>query len=155
MGFDFCDKWVKKTDVIEEVTANCAEYVVVGREVWGICHDRSGLPYIALHLLDKDKSRWGYKYMTEQEYPFYFSCPLRFLAKVLPVNLEWRKAVHEWHASKAKRKDILANLEVGSRVRLSGSKPSEFIVTSLKPLHGESGGKEYKLIKERIVEVLP
>jgi hypothetical protein len=93
--------------------------------------------------------------MTEQENPFHFSCPLRFLAKVLPVNLEWRQAVHEWHRTKTNRKNILDNLRVGSRVRLSGSRPSEFVVTSLRPLHGESGGKEYKLIKDRIVEVLP
>lgn len=49
--------------------------------------------------------RWGrsvmaYKDMKESSHPFYYSCPLKYLAMVPVACEEWRKHVVEYHARK-------------------------------------------------------
>ena len=58
---------------------------------------------------------WGYKDLDESMHPFYYSCPLSYLALV-PIdqfggNAEWRKIVVEYHRrqrEKRKRKSLIA-----------------------------------------------
>lgn len=51
---------------------------------------------------------WGYKDMEESMFPYFFSCPLRYLGMV-PLeqyggHAEWRKAVRSYHARQAEKR---------------------------------------------------
>lgn len=64
---------------------------------------------------------WGYKDMDESMHPYFYSCPLKYLAMV-PIeqfggNAEWRAVVHEYHAElQAKRR---ARREARARLRMA------------------------------------
>lgn len=51
---------------------------------------------------------WGYKDISESMHPYYFSCPLKYLAMV-PIeqyggNREWREFVERYHAQAKDRR---------------------------------------------------
>jgi len=59
--------------------------------------------WIQCDLLQYSRSNdgWGYKDMEESMHPYFYSCPLGYLAKV-PIktfggNEEWRKGVRSYH----------------------------------------------------------
>lgn len=40
---------------------------------------------------------WGYKPMSEIEGPYYYTCPLKYLAMAPSVNEVWRNKVRDYH----------------------------------------------------------
>jgi len=53
---------------------------------------------------------WGCKPMDESMFPFFFSCPLRYL-EMVPIdqyggNLEWREGVREYHARQKEKRRL-------------------------------------------------
>lgn len=65
--------------------------------------------WIGCDLLQSRKDEgWGYKDMDESVHPFYYSCPLGYLAKA-PLeeyggNAEWRDMVRSYHARQAEKR---------------------------------------------------
>lgn len=53
---------------------------------------------IVCHLLEGRGSRWGYKAMDESMHPFYYACPLAYLAMAPEQSSPWREGVRTWHA---------------------------------------------------------
>ncbi len=53
---------------------------------------------IACHLLQGSGSSWGYKPMDESMHPYYYSCPLAYLAMAPEQSAEWREGVRGYHA---------------------------------------------------------
>ena len=49
-------------------------------------------------LLEASGNEWGYKSLVEAEHPYYYSCPLRFLAMAPEQCATWRARVHSYHA---------------------------------------------------------
>lgn len=76
--------------------------------------------WIQCDLLQYSKSNdgWGYKDMEESMHPYFYSCPLSYLAMV-PVeqfggNEEWRDGVQSYH-QRAKEKRIAKRLQKAGR----------------------------------------
>lgn len=77
--------------------------------VWERTYQRAGVPvkpaerWIGCDLLRYQTGfGWGYKDMEESMHPYYYSCPLKYLAMV-PLekfggNAEWRQGVEQHHA---------------------------------------------------------
>lgn len=65
--------------------------------------------WIGCDLLQCRKEQgWGYKDMDESVHPYYYSCPIGYLAKV-PIeeyggNAEWRDMVRSYHASQVEKR---------------------------------------------------
>lgn len=115
--------------------------------VWTITDSSTGAEidrFIGCDLLRYVKGQdpgyaWGNKSLEESSHPYYYSCPLGYLAMVPQVACEeWRKGVREYHAKRNKKLIVgqtyptLKGLRIGSR-RIVAIK-----VTSLKPLMGDA-----------------
>lgn len=59
------------------------------------------LKLICCDLLDRTGSSWGVKRLDESMWPYYFTCPLRFLDLADELCPEWRKQVREFHCKAA------------------------------------------------------
>ncbi|MCB9951410.1 MAG: hypothetical protein H6824_10555 [Planctomycetaceae bacterium] len=68
--------------------------------------------WIQCDLLRCDRGEWGYKDMEESMHPYYYSCPIGYLALV-PIdkyggNAEWREQVIEHHRRSAEKRKCRA-----------------------------------------------
>lgn len=79
---------------------------------------------------------WGYKGMDEQMGPFYYTCPLKYLAMAPVACQDWRDKVHAYHTKIKAQKDFAKSLQVGQEVALVGSKIPSVRIVSTKPLRG-------------------
>lgn len=63
--------------------------------------------YIVCDLLECVQQEWGHKTLFESCGPYYYSCPLSYLALVsqdrYEVNEEWRNSVYSRHANQQQR----------------------------------------------------
>ena len=103
MGWDY--GWKSKAALVEYLTKSAIKFKLVGSHLWSI-KIYEGKPYIALALLGKNKGVYGYKALSESEGPFYYSCPLSFLAEVPVARPWWREKVREWHREKEIKKAL-------------------------------------------------
>ncbi len=106
--------------------------------------------YIACYLLAYDKScrGWGYKDMDESLHPFYYDCPLGYLAMASIACEAWREQVRAYYAR------LRRPFEVGQKVTLVRSRLPWVRITSLRPLRGEHGGVVYRLPRALLGEVI-
>lgn len=105
MGWDFCDNWKTKKDLIQEIllnSPNCLAYRIEGTVVWSVwCSaENKEDKYIRCDLVEYDRRMkcYGHKTMDESMAPFYYSCPLKFLDMAPVANEKWREEVRNWHA---------------------------------------------------------
>lgn len=54
--------------------------------------------FIRCDLLQGSGGEWGHKPLDESMHPYYYSCPLRFLAMAPEQCATWRARVHSYHA---------------------------------------------------------
>jgi len=84
-------------------------YSTAGNILWSVweitCPDGDKVRHIGCDLLRPSKDGWGYKPMTEEDGPVYYTCPLKYLEMVPEKRPEWRAQVREYWA---KRKERLA-----------------------------------------------
>jgi len=115
--------------------------------VWEIADISSNVSrrFIGCDLLARSGGTWGYKDMSEEMHPYYYSCPLSYLDMV-PVACEaWRDGVRKYHEKRSRK------FAVGEVVKLvAGCSPPEVTVTSVKPLRGSFGGINYKVSPRHI-----
>ncbi|MGH7429029.1 MAG: hypothetical protein ACREJ4_11845 [Candidatus Methylomirabilaceae bacterium] len=131
-------------------------YCVRGNGLWKVVEvedQRTGEKerYIALDRLayDKGSRGWGYKDLYESDHPYYYDCPLGYLAQV-PVECEkGREGVQAQHAR------IHRRIEIGQRIALSGSRIPWVRIVSVRPLRGEYRGTVHRLPRALLGEVLP
>ena len=57
--------------------------------------------HIECHLLEANGRSYGYKGMCEAVHPFYYTCPLAYLAMAPVANADWRAKVKHYHRSAA------------------------------------------------------
>jgi hypothetical protein len=161
MGWTFLYDAPEKKHVIEDCTRGsdklkCVRKAVHGNELWTIWHNtETNTKYIVLFLLARRDGNWGYKDMTEAMGPYYYQCPLSFLAEVPAADEEWREKVRQFHDQKKLNRQLVKEIRAGKIVKLRDSNPSEFRVLETKPLIGLAleNRRRYKLVKSRIVEV--
>ena len=77
--------------------------------VWERTFEPGGTPvqpkerWITCDLLQsRTRLGWGYRDMDERSYPYYFSCPLKYL-EIVPIDQYgghemWRESVRDYHA---------------------------------------------------------
>lgn len=91
-----------------EYLAQSSRYVlrhcVRGNVLWSVVEirfeDGSGrVPhrFIACDLMQKLGGYWGHKPLTEEEHPYYYSCPLSYLDMAPEQSPEWRALVRKYH----------------------------------------------------------
>jgi hypothetical protein len=56
--------------------------------------------YICCDLLQHSGGQWGYKGMDESMSPYYYTCPLRYLAMAKEISPDWREKVRAYHAQR-------------------------------------------------------
>jgi hypothetical protein len=118
MGWSFYDDCKTVEDVTATVTRDMAAsgWAVLrqkrtrenGRTVlWSLVDTVEGEPgatrtvtRIVCDLLEREGRLWGNKTLSESSGPFFYSCPLAFLARAPEVNAEWRAKVRQFHAAK-------------------------------------------------------
>lgn len=53
--------------------------------------------FIGCYLLQPHRDGWGYKPMNEAAHPYYYTCPLSWLAEVPEECHNWREGVRRYH----------------------------------------------------------
>jgi len=163
MGWDF-KHGATKQDTINELIKGydgekqnrvCIMHSVRGNVLWTVwsiinktTHETTWL--IGCDLLSSQKNYgWGYKSMSEDMHPYYYTCPLKYLDIVPVACQEWRDKVIKL----AKERAVLSKktFSLGEIIKLKGCKIPEVTVLSVKPLIGESSdGRKYKIPKRMI-----
>lgn len=119
---------------------------------------------MACHKYPDYGASWGYKDLEESMGPCEVSCPLGYLDMVPERTCKpdcegckkdscsgmwarnWRAKVREYHATRAAAREKAKGFKLNDIIRLKeGCSPKELVVTSLRPLLGESGGRQYKI----------
>lgn len=142
-----------RKDIIEEITKagtsdkmDRAWYTVAhtcrGNILWTVQavvpKDGAEVRYIGCYLLTPSRDGWGYKPMDESVHPYYYTCPLKYLALVPEVQCqEWRDNVALYHRRTGQ------TLKVGQLIALTNGWLLE--VTSVRPLRGTMGGQVYRI----------
>jgi len=163
MGWDFGVGY-SKADVIKENTAPSENekyksitlaHSVRGNVLWSVrevTHKGGNTPgkverHILCDLLGKNDGDWGYKGMDESMGPYYYSCPLPYLDMVPQVaDANWREKVREYHRKQAR------TFTVGETITfISGTRPPELTITSLRPFKGVYNGITYSIPKRLIL----
>lgn len=105
MGITSSPEWKTKAQIVEAINAELGgrllESKTVGSEHWTLLQFAEG-PIIILYLLSKPEHGqigWGYKDISESEFPYYYKVPKKWFAKASVRNRRWRDAV-ESHTCK-------------------------------------------------------
>lgn len=127
-----------------------------GRHLWiAVKYKDSPRSFIALYLISKHGSQWGYKDMSEDMGPCYYDCPLSLLDKTTgdpnsQYGSSWRQEVRTYHANIKSNNEILP----GEVVECYGKK--YLIVGKVKrTLRGKSleNGVIYRIPPKAIVRL--
>lgn len=166
MGWYFTTDATKR-DIILERTKNwansdgttgmCLTHSIRANVLWTVWEikkpDGTAERYIGCDLLGSSKGcGWGYKSMSESMGPYYFSCPLAYLAMVPEPPGEcakgWREQVREYHRLRSQK------VAVGQVVTLrAGYKPSALTVVNLRPFQGrDETGRLYRIPRRALAE---
>lgn len=105
MGWTFSPSWRTKEAVVAELLGDgyhkTIAHRLVGHSLWCVKEGPKDGRYIALFLLQSSRHGWGYKDMDESCHPYYYNCPLSFLAlrtcKTGKYAAEWLAKVYEFH----------------------------------------------------------
>ena len=161
MGWTFSYNCIDKNQIIQEICKNGTSIRFLkkslqGQELWTIWENLiTRKKEIILFLLQKQDGIWGYKDITESQYPFYVKCPLQFLKQTEVQEPMWRQSVELYWQKQKENKELIKKLDIGKTVTLKKSTPNKFVITNLSPLSGValSDGKTYKLIKSKIISI--
>lgn len=105
--------------------------------------------FIACYLLKAGGTDgWGYKDMEESMYPYYFTCPLKYLSMVPETCAEWREGVREFHRIRNRK------VKIGQKIRILDSIVPWVNIISVAPLLGEYHGVRYRVPRKLMGEVL-
>ena len=111
--------------------------------------DKPRKRFIACYLLSCEKGYgWGYKSMDESMFPYYFSCPLKYLDMVPVANADWRTEVRKYHQRRNRK------VEIGQKIGLVDASIPWVVITSKRPLLGTYGGMCYRVPRRMLGEVL-
>jgi hypothetical protein len=160
MGWYFSN--ASKSDLIKELTSESigAEWTrttiahaVRGSVLWTInqmshLNGQETRLFIGCDLMQKYGGYWGHKPLCEEDGPYYYSCPLKYLDMVPVQNADWRVKVREYHARRTRQ------FETGQRVEVIGCTVPWVRITSANPLTGEYAGVRYNLKRSLLGEVL-
>lgn len=156
MGWDSNYNWFTKSDVVNDLNkisppnkliASHSTHGILWQVVEIVQPSGKIVNIIVCNLIEKRDGKFWVKTLDESSHPYYYSCPMNFLALAPIQSKEWReKVINYWVANKTKYK-------VGSKVILTNGWKLEIIGTN--PLSGmriDSSEKvAYRIPKKFIV----
>ena len=151
-----------KSDIINDLIAaeendtrrwETLSHCVRGNVLWAVVEitykqDKPRKRFIACYLLSHQKLGWGYKDMEESMFPYYFSCPLKYLEMVPVANADWRAEVRKYHERRNRK------VEIGQKIGLVDASIPWVVITSKQPLLGTYNGKCYRVPRRMLGDVL-
>lgn len=101
MGYLSSRQWSTKQGMVDHICSNfkLVDHSVRGGVLYGVYPFDNGDGFgIVICLIEKfGEGEYGYKDMGESDYPYYFDCPERILAKsTLPDTSGWRQACRDF-----------------------------------------------------------
>ena len=136
-------------------TSECIKHSLIGNHLWTVFEITNAQGeksrFINLFLL-ASKRGYGYKDISEKEYPFYFDCPLSLL-KLAPVTCEeWRNSVKNYHEQKSKK----ITFGIGDKIALKGSRVKAVTLTVKlgkdKFLSHDDFGNRWKITRKFLID---
>jgi hypothetical protein len=138
-----------KKQEVESIISDCAangnkalNHSLRGNCLW-ILLDCKGTNIILLYLMQappRSESGWGYRPYDESAHPYYYSCPLSYLAAAPVACQKWRDNVIEWHAKQKDRRNkkfkVGETYKVPSNWKIGNKEIGEVLITSVSPLRG-------------------
>lgn len=123
MGWSYSKNWTKESLIAEltqgwssgSKTYSLYAKKLDGKELWIVWRviDGERVTYsISLCLIERYDGEWGYKYFSEEEHPYYYKCPLRFLDMAPEVNEKWREGVRDYWRQKEEYKSLQPGMVV-------------------------------------------
>jgi hypothetical protein len=101
----------QRQDIVEELTQDNKYYRTLahclrGNVLWTVHENNDLIKWIGCYLLSNggDHSGWGYKPMDESMYPYYFTCPKKYLSMTPVACQEWRDGVLDYHSRSRSKK---------------------------------------------------
>lgn len=106
---DFCTKKQKIAMLTESRdAAKCIKHCYRGNSfrgvLWSVWEFRDGSRAIGCDVLSHSQGEWMHKPLDESSGPYYWSCPLGYLALADEQNPEWRNEVRRYHAARTRKK---------------------------------------------------
>ena len=154
-----------KAQIIAEIerdtrSSTIVERAVRGNHLWHVLKPANAEvePFIVLYLLSSSKDGWGYKSMSEDMGPYYYTCPTTWFAKY-PTSNETARRWREACAREAgKKRDLAAKskqVAVGDLLKCNGTvfrvegpyhKRGQFIIVE------QNGGRRFRSQRSFIAE---
>lgn len=163
MGWLFCEEHTKdslRQELTREQPRNNGYFKTLqsqfrGNTLWCLHESYDGektVRFIGCYLFARNDGMWGYKDMDESMGPCYYNCPVSYIDKATePINSyaeEWRKKVR-LHAEAAAAQNA-KKPKIGELWSLIGCKIPYVVICSEKPLHGNSGGRTWKICRRHL-----
>lgn len=108
-----------RTDLVRELTEpvrnektgwarECLKHCLAGNVLWTVeeitaAMGGSKFRIIGCYLLQRSQEGWGYKPMTEEDGPVYYTCPLSYLETAEELNPKWREHVRKYWKKRRQR----------------------------------------------------
>ena len=160
MGWFFSN--ASKSDLIKELTSESAgadwkrttiAHAVRGSVLWTVnqmsrLNGQETRLFIGCDLMQKSGGYWGHKPLCEEDGPYYYSCPLKYLDMVPVQNADWREKVREYHGRRTRQ------FAIGQWVAVIGCTIPWVRITGTSPLTGEYGGGNYNLKRSLLGDIL-
>lgn len=164
MGWDSCNEWTKKSDVINHVLngfiRNGWKYHAkksTSEGLWVVAENTSGCKFIYFALIVKHGRNFSLKTMSEHMGPSYLSCPIEFFAIADAPSpsekfaIEWRYKVIHYHAelvaNKARQK---RELFPGQQIKLYNKIYNFLEFRENKVIVIDKYGKNYRLTRKQL-----
>ena len=107
MGWDYCEDWRTRADVVKVLRGGWRDALTdstltyeAGMAVWWGTVAAEGQTFVVCALLERAGRMWGYKLMSEDMGPLYWSCPVRFLDSTTGLDNATARA---WRAEVRRR----------------------------------------------------
>lgn len=130
---------------------------IYGNQFWCLTKmndDLGGETFIELFLLQSGKEYgWGYKPMEEACGPFYYACPLSWLALAKETSPNWRAGVRKWHADRNRKLEVNKFYNVGGSWKAGNTPIKQIFLISLKPLRATWNGWDLKMKRKMLKDL--
>lgn len=118
---------------------------VCGNTLWALWHDKE--TYIVVYILKGKNREWSYIRQTETTPPSDVNCPLNYLVRSKPLNLEWRKQVFDFHDRIKRNNETIKSL-------YESCNPDEIVVAEITARPGFYFHMSSRKVKSFEVEIV-
>ncbi len=164
MGWLFPLHTITKKLLVDQVKADwqASGYTIhstkaVAKGLWILGTTKgSDKPIIVFYLMEKAQGVWGYKDLDESMHPYYYDCPVAWLAEAPVASPAWRDGVIAHHDRKKELLEKASKIVAGKLYAVSGNwkaggMPIKFVyVISTKPFRGTVNGYNSRIPRKMV-----